>query len=150
MCDEYTRALRWFLAGHVCFVTLLLSACSSTPSANNVPRETARAAVVMLAKTTVLADESCASLARTKQDALLAKKCADSYDVIRPLLMSAENGVDAWESGAKNQVACAVAKTSAALLDIVEAVKSAGGSLPLSVSDSLKFVVSTVGECHGT
>lgn len=131
-------------------LTLLQLGCTSTPDAKNIPRETARAAVIMLAKTTVVADESCASLARSKQDATLAKKCADAYDVIRPLLTSAESGVDAWESGSRNQIACAIAKSASALLDIVEAVKAIGSTLPPSVDDSLKFVASIVGECHGT
>ena len=128
----------------------LLGSCTSTPDAKNVPRETARAAVIMLAKTTAVADESCATLARNKQDAALAKKCADAYDVIRPLLMAAESGVDAWESGSRNQIACVVAKSAAALVDIVEAVNAVGGTLPSSVGDSLKFAASIVGECHGT
>ena len=151
---QEVRALRLFLAGHACFVTLVMSSflpcCSATPTANSSPREKARAVVIMLAKTTALADESCASLARIKYDAALAKKCADSYDGIRPLLIAAESGVDAWESGSRNQVACAVAKSASALADVIEAVNAAGGSVPLAVTDSLKFAISIVGECHGT
>ena len=132
-------------------IPLLIVALTSQigcEDAKTAPRESARAAVIMLAKTTALADETCAMLARSKQDAQLAKKCADAYDIIRPLLIAADSGVDAWESGSKNQVACAVAKTAAALTEIVEAVQVAGGSLPLSVSDSLVFVRTIVGECH--
>lgn len=127
-----------------------LVSCASNPDVKSVPRDRARAAVLMLAKTTALADESCASLARNKQDVKLAKRCADSYDVIRPLLIAAESGVDAWESGSRNQVACSVAKSAAALVDIVEAVNAAGGRLPLSVDDSLTFITSITGECHGS
>lgn len=129
--------------------------CSSTPDAKSVPRETARAAVIMLAKTTALADETCSTLARTKQDATLAKKCADAYDVIRPSLLAAESAMDTWDpaaggtgSGSKNQVACAIGKSAAALTEIVKAIQAAGGSIPMSVSDSLKFVKAIVGECH--
>lgn len=128
--------------------TFSQTGCASTSDAKTAPRENARAAVIMLAKTTAAADEVCATLARTKQDAQLAKKCADAYDVIRPSLLAADSGVDAWESGSRNQVACAIGKTAAALTEIVEAVQAAGGSLPLAVPDSISFVRTVVGECH--
>ena len=127
-----------------------LLCCSSTQPPKSSPRETARAAVIMFARTTVIADEACATLARTKQDAQMAKVCADAYDVARPALLAAESSVDAWESGAKNDVACSVAKASVALTKIVDAVRAGGGTLPLSIEDSLKFATSIVGECHGT
>lgn len=145
---EYSTVMK------ICPIAVLLllipteSGCSSTPDAKSVPRETARAAVIMLAKTTALADETCSTLARTKQDAALAKKCADAYDVIRPSLLAAENGVNAWEAGSKNQVACAIAKSAAALVDMNDAIKASGENMSMSVSDSLKFVTPIVGECH--
>ena len=140
----------WFLVGHVAAIGCGLYACSSTPPANSSPRETARAAVILFAKTTAIADEACATLAKTKQDVSIAKTCADAYDIARPALLAAEAGVDAWESGSKNEVACAVAKASNALTKIAETVKAGGGTLPLSVIDSLKFATSIVGECPGS
>lgn len=131
--------------------------CSSTPDAKSVPRETARAAVIMLAKTTALADETCSTLARTKQDATLAKKCADAYDVIRPSLLAAENGVDrafgatgpaGGGSANRNDLMCSIAKSAAALVNMTEAITAAGGTVPSSVVDSIQFVKSIAEECR--
>ena len=142
--------MKYQLALFVILGCLIISSCSSTPDAKTSPRETARAAVILLAKTTAITDERCAALAREKQDAKLAGVCADAYDVARPALLSAESAVDAWESGSKNDVACLVSKSAWSLTKMVEAIKAAGGggTLPLSVSDSLKFATTIVRECH--
>lgn len=148
--------MKTFLAINLLQLFGLITACSSTPSAKTSPRETARAAIILLAKTTAITDERCATLAREKQDAQLARVCADAYDVARPALLSAESAVDAWDpayrgtGGPTNDVACLVSKSAWALAKMVETIRVAGGSgtLPLSVSDSLKFATSIVGECH--
>lgn len=134
--------------------TLMWTSCSSTPAPGSPQRENARASILLLARGVSLADEACATLARSKNDAAIAKSCADAYDEARGSLLSAEAGVNAWDpapggtSGSKkNDVACAVKHAAESLSKGTQVIQNAGGDLPLALSDALKLAPSIAGIC---
>jgi hypothetical protein len=124
-----------------------VSVTACKPSA--VPRETARATVLVLADAVKQLDSVCAQLATSKHDVTLATKCADGYDVARAALLGAESSVDAYDSGAAKDLPCAVARAADAVQHIAEALSAAGAKVPPAVTDALKLAPSLAGACHG-
>jgi hypothetical protein len=131
---------------------LLLSGCASS----NVARETARSVVLTVAEAAKVADSTCARLAlstfaldesKRERAKALAVTCADAYDVARPAIIAAAEGVDAWDSGSRKGVVCGLAKASPALLSMAGAIRAAGGKLPLVVEDGLRMI-NALGGCQ--
>ncbi|WP_394833573.1 hypothetical protein LVJ94_44410 [Pendulispora rubella] len=128
---------------------LLVGACAPARGANSPDRQNARAAILTVAKAVSVADEVCASTARTRSNAQLAKSCKDAYDVARPALFAAESGVDAWENGQRHNVACSAIDAANALRNIGDALIQAGVSLPAVLTDALLLSRGLGEVCHG-
>jgi len=105
--------------------------------AKSPARESARAAVVVVAEGVKVADEVCAQAGAKQKDAALLKTCADAYDTTRASLLAAESAVDAWDAGDKKSLTCALAASVRGLAQIANAVTHAGVELPLLVTDAL-------------
>jgi hypothetical protein len=128
-------------------------ACSPK-QAEQAPRQSARAVVLAVAEAARVADKLCADIAlkaaavgKREGAEALASTCADAYDVARPAIVAAAEGVDAWESGERLGVVCGLARASSALLTIVGAIKAAGASVPPVVEDGLRLA-GVLGACH--
>lgn len=94
--------------------------------------------VVVLAEAVRALDLTCASLARERRDAELARQCADAYDDARTELELADG--DAGGS------ACAVARGVAALERLAVIVRDAGGARSALVDDARRVVAAA---CDG-
>jgi hypothetical protein len=116
-------------------LTITLQACAG--GAKEPARDTARAAVVLVAEGVRVADETCAQVGAQQKNAALLKTCADAYDTTRASLLAAESAVDAWDAGEKKDLACALAASVRGLAQIANAVTHAGAELPLLVTDAM-------------
>jgi hypothetical protein len=133
-------------------IPILLCSCAS---AQQAPRETARAVVLTIVEAAKVADSTCAQLAlaivaldrsRREQAKALAVTCADAYDVARPAIVATAEGVDGWDTGKRQGVVCGLAKAAPALLSMAGAIRSSGGKLPMIVEDGLR-VIDKLGVC---
>lgn len=124
----------------------LLTGCPE-PNAVSPQRDSARAGLLLIAKAGVIADDACSELAKAKDDATIAKTCADAYDDVRSSLLIAESGLEAWDSGKKNDVACATKHSAAALTKLADLLKGAGAKIPAVLFDAVKFSAFVAGEC---
>jgi hypothetical protein len=133
------------------FLPILMFGCASSIP----PRETARAVVLTAAEAAKVADSTCAQLAlatvavdesKRQVAGTLAITCADAYDVARPAIIAAAEGVDAWDAGGRQGVVCGLAKATPALVSMAGAIRAAGGKLPLLVEDGLR-IVTVLGVC---
>lgn len=122
--------------------------CSSTPAlvqmadaaaAAKTPRDQARATIVILTLATREADVFCASHGKQTANLALLDRCHAAYDIARPALLTAEAGVDAWDTGARDGVACATAKGAAAAEDIAGDLRHAGADVPAALTDGLRL-----------
>jgi len=120
-------------------VPFLLIACGSTPATASTPRDQARAAILTIAEGVKTGDAVCAEAALALKKADLAKGCADAYDDARSALLAAEAGVDAWDNGARGEVACASSKALAAVVDIENLLAANGVEVPAVVTDAVKL-----------
>ncbi|WP_394844031.1 hypothetical protein LZC95_44130 [Pendulispora brunnea] len=130
-------------------VLFLLGACAPARGANAPDRQNARAAILTVAKAVSIADEVCATTAKNRSNAQLAKTCKDAYDVARPALLAAESGVDAWENGQRHDVACSAINAANALRNMGEALSGAGVALPAVLTDALLLSRGLGEVCHG-
>jgi len=142
---------KWIL---ISALTMGASAVACTPAkdASSLDRKTARAAILTVATAVAVADGVCATTARDRIDATLAKTCADAYDAARPALLAAESGVDAWDSGQQHDVACAANHAITALQNMGDALTRAGVTWPSVVTDALSIsrtLQNVGGGCHG-
>ncbi|WP_394845204.1 hypothetical protein LZC95_50280 [Pendulispora brunnea] len=130
-------------------LALALWAAGCTPRGPQSPvRETARSAILTLARAATVADQLCDMTARDRRDAKIAKLCADAYDAAREALLGAEGAVDAWDAGQSGQTTCAAAKAAAALGQIAHAIEQAGVTLPLLIVDALSLAKAFGGACR--
>ena len=110
------------------------------PDAKSPARDYARAGLSLLAEGTKEAIHVCAEFAKSKVDVGLAKTCADAGDSARASLLAGQAIVDTWESAQQREVLCAAGKGVAALKEIAEAVRAAGGpAMPGLVQDALSL-----------
>lgn len=117
-----------------------LGCAGSTPASQLPARDYARAGVMMVAEGVKVADDACATVAKAKSDAGLAKTCADAYDTARASLTGAMALVDAWDSADQKSYVCTVGHAVSALSSMASAVTTAGGpALPAIVQDALSF-----------
>ncbi|WP_394823726.1 hypothetical protein [Pendulispora albinea] len=123
--------------------------CGPARGASSPARDTARGAILTVAKAVSVADGVCTAAARERSDAKLAKMCADAYDAARPALLAAESGVDAWENGQRQRVACATTDAAVALRNLGDALARVGVSLPPVLSDALSLSRGLEEVCHG-
>lgn len=133
---------------HIALALSLAVLVSCVPS-SAVPRETARSTVLTIAEGVHRADLTCAEMSRARHDVELATVCADAYDAARDVLLGAESAVDAWDSGAANNVACAAAHAVASLTAMASAIRRAGGQVPPVVDDALRLAPPLTEVCRG-
>lgn len=151
--DIMKAAIGGMLMG-LAVVTLIIlggngcSAFSTGAGAESPERSTARAAVLMVAKAVVVADQSCASFALQIKDAKLAKSCADVYDVARPVLVAAEASLDTWDATAQGKIGCAINAGVTALTDVSVILVQEKLAIPSVVLDALKLVNSVKFTCN--
>ena len=129
----------------LCAILTLLTGCPQP--AVSPQRDSARAGLLLVAKGGVTADGACSELAKAKDDAVIAKTCADIYDDVRSSLLIAESSLEAWDSGKKNDVACATKHGVAALIKLTNLLKSNGANIPPVLFDAVKFSTFVAGEC---
>jgi hypothetical protein len=115
----------------------------------NAPREQARSVVLTVAEGVKVGDEACASVALAKKDAALAEQCAALVSLARESLITAEEGVDAWDATAVSNLPCAVKSAASALSRLLGIVEAAGGKAPPVVQDALLLAPALTGACRG-
>ncbi|WP_394849724.1 hypothetical protein LZC95_20005 [Pendulispora brunnea] len=120
-----------------------------THDAESPSRQTARATIVLVAKAVLIADQTCSGVAKKQEKASIAATCEQAYNVARNSLLTAESGVDAWDSVAQKDIACAIIESGRALKRTADAIQSAGVELPAIVVDALKLVPEFGSVCHG-
>lgn len=118
-------------------IALSMGAHGCGGDAKSPARDSARAAVVLVAEGVRIADETCAQVGAKQKDPALLKTCADAYDTTRASLLAAESAVDAWDAGDKKSLACALAAGVRGLAQIANAITHAGVELPLLVTDAM-------------
>ena len=119
----------------VVFLMLSTVRCASVP---NVPREQARAAVLVVAEAVHAGDESCAAVAGAKKDLVLARYCASAYDDARTALVGASEAVDGWDDARKQaSIYCAVASAAMSLSKIVDVLSRRQETVPKVVYDAM-------------
>lgn len=136
------------IAGLLAIAILLwLLAMATTHCGTVTPRETARAAVLVLAEATNQADEACAKIARERADLVLARYCEQAYTDSRTMLVGAAEGVDAWTDAAKrHDTACAIGKATRALEAWGVLLEKRKVPIPPVVVDALR-IAGAVGGC---
>ncbi len=137
-------AILVFLAA-VIFVMAHLAGCKPAQS----PRAQARSVVVTIAYGVQAGDQACASIARAKLDAQLAKECAFAYDEAREALLIADDALDVSELDAERKVPCAVAQALASASRLVGLIEKAGGRVPPALADGLALAPALAAGCHG-
>ena len=130
----------------LCAMTMFLTGCPQ-PDPISPQRDSARAGLLLIAKAGVIADGACSELAKAKDDSTIAKSCADVYDDVRSSLLIAESGLEAWDAGKKNDVACATKHGAAALTKLAALLQGHGAKIPSVLSDAVKFSAFVAGEC---
>lgn len=139
------------VARAVVLLALSLSggACTPTKSPTSFQRDGARAAVLLVARGVVVADELCAEVVvRQMRDAVHGRQCKDAYDAARAALLAAEYVIDAWDAGRAGEVACAARRAAAALDDMRGAANAAGATMPAVVDDAVSIGGELGGGCR--
>lgn len=125
----------------ICVVVAIASSCGCARAAiPQTPRDTARAAAVLVSKAVLVTSDACAARALSTRDLPLAKKCEAAYDTARASLLSAESAIDAWDSVQAGNVACATNAGAVALLEMTHAMEAAGEPAPPVAVDAIAFV----------
>lgn len=119
--------------------------CSAAQSLPTTPREQARAAVLVLAEGVKLGDEACAKEALTQSSQPLALRCKVAYETARSALIVAGDGVDAWDSARRGEVACATVRGASAAEELAIAIRAYGGDVPPALTDGLALYQALVG-----
>ena len=133
------------LVGAVAFIVAALNGCK--PADN--PRAQARSVVLTIAEGVAVADMACASIARAKKDAELARECALARDEARTSLLMAEDALDASELAAAEKIPCAVAAAVASANRLVGLIEKQGGRVPPALADGLHLAPLLAGGCRG-
>lgn len=129
--------LRSFAPLAVLVLALTVGACGSTKTPDQVRRDTARAAVLLVARGVAAADHVCAEVVvRERKDAANGRKCAAAYDVARPVLLTLEASIDAWDA---KTAACAVRDAVRAIDTMRDAANAAGATVPSIVDDAVSL-----------
>lgn len=139
----------------LCLSIILLAGCPK-PDPVSPQRDSARAGLLLIAKAGVIADNACSELTKAKNDAAIAKTCADAYDNVRSSLLIAESSLEAWgpsegaspAAGGINQVACATKSAVEALSLVSKVIVDAGGKLSPTLIDALKFSTLFTSQCR--
>lgn len=113
-----------------------------------VPREEARSVVLTVAFGVRQADLECAAVARAQKDLGLAELCATLVHEAREQLLTAEEGVDAFDDFAAARLPCALKSAADALGRLLATVQRAGGKTPPAVDDALHLAPVLAGACH--
>jgi hypothetical protein len=134
-----------------CFIYAfsLVGACIPAKGAESPNRATARAVILTVAQAVKEADAICAKFASDTHDTVVAKKCADAYDLARPSLMGAQSGVDAWDDATSSKVACIAIDSIAALSTFAGVLTDAKLALPPVIVDGLNLSEQFKVLCHG-
>jgi hypothetical protein len=127
---------------------LVVIHCAGCKPAEN-PRAHARAVVVTLAEGVAVADLACASIARAKMDAPLARECAFARDEARESLIAAEDALDATDSAKAGGVPCMVAQAVTSASRLMGLIEKAGGRVPNALHDAMDLAPMLAGSCHG-
>jgi hypothetical protein len=133
-----------FLVGLVGLVAIALNLCDCKPAAD--PSTQMEAVVPALARGVKAADSACASLARAKMNADLARDCAFAYDAARLSLQAADDALDA---DVQVDVPCQVAQALAYARQMAGLIEKHGGKLPRSLSFALSSSAVLAGVCRG-
>lgn len=130
----------------VAFVILrVMAGCKGVEN----PRAHARAVVVTLAEGVAVGDMACASVARAKMDASLARECALARDEARENLIMAEDALDATDSAKAGDVPCMVKQAVASASRLMGLIEKAGGHVPNALNDAMELAPMLAGSCHG-
>lgn len=125
--------------------------CSAAQALPTTPREQARAAVLVLAEGVKLGDEACAKEALAQSSQPLADRCSRAYSTARSALVAAGDGVDAWDSARRGEVACATVRGASAAEELAIAIRAYGGDVPPALTDGLALYQALVGvTCSST
>ncbi len=133
------------LLGAVLFIIHVLACCKDVES----PRAHARAVVLTVAEGVAIGDQACASIARSKSDADLARECAFARDEAKVSLESAEAALDSADSAAAENVPCAVAQALASASRLAGLIERAGGKVPPVLLDGLHLAPQLSRGCNG-
>lgn len=125
-------------------VSLATSACKPADS----PRANTRAIVLTLADGVNAADLACASIARAKHDADLARACDLARDEAAEALIAAEALLEI-DSDAPREIGCHVATALASARRMVIVLKDAGGKVPRALEDGLALAPMLAVTCDG-
>lgn len=125
-------------------VLLVVQGCAPV----RAPREQARSVVLTIAEGVRQGDLACAGLALAKRSVALAESCAAIVDEARAQLILAEDGVDAWDAAAVDNLPCAVLSAGDALGRLLTLTREAGGKIPPAVDDALRLVPVLAGACR--
>lgn len=117
-------------------------------TAESPDRATARAVVLTLAEAVKDADQLCATFATSTKNVDVAKACADAYDVARPSLISAEAGIDAWDSASKGQLACLAVDAVVSLSAFSKIFDLNKIAIPVVIVDAVKLAEQMKSICH--
>ena len=121
-------------------VPFLLIACGSPAQPPATPaRDQARAALLTIAEGVKVADKTCADASKSLQNAKLARDCADAYDAARAALVTADDGIDAWDDGSAGKVACAGKHALDALVTVENELAALNVHIPAAVVDAVKL-----------
>ncbi len=131
------------LLGAFAYIVASIGGCK--PAEN--PRAHARAVVLTIAEGVAVGDKACASIARAKKDAGLARECAFAHDEAREALITAEEALDASEAAAAEKVPCAVAAAVVSASRLVGLIERAGGRVPPALTDGLQLAPMLAGGC---
>lgn len=135
-----------FIAAVVGVVAIALH-CGCEPAKD--PRAHNRAVVLSIARGVEAADVACASIARAKKDAPLARDCAFSRDAAKVSLEAAEDALDSDDPSKAADVPCQVAQAVAYATALAGLVEKAGGKLPKALVDGFELAPMLAGGCRG-
>lgn len=135
----------WISAARVLtFVAALSFAAHATgcTQASDPSRELARGTIETLVHALKESDHACATFATARSVPTLAEQCARAYAEAYPSLVSAAEGVDAWNDGSKGRVLCATVHAAHALRDLYTVLEGAGARVPPVLEDALRLAES--------
>ena len=149
--ESMTRTLNLTFMRHCALALLVIVGvrCHPATCANAPERQTARATILTVDRAVSVADELCATVARERGDAQIARTCDADYKAARPALIAAESAVDAWDSGQRGNVACTLGEATRSLGNVADALGRAGVSVPPLIVDALALSGAFGEVCHG-
>lgn len=138
-----------FMLACVGVIAIAHHACGCSPRPAEDPRAQRRAVVLTVADGVKAADVACASIARAKRDATLARECDKARDEAAESLKAAEDALDAEDAARAGDVPCMVAAAVSSASRLAGLIEHAGGKLPKAMLDGLQLAPMLAGGCHG-